>query len=205
MVNEIRRGDIRGLNKGRSSVKVPEFDKHLKKAGGYISRNFVEIKIKMKTIVRKPVMIKIMGTVTFKIYLGIHYLYWPSGNCFLMIASNLKLPFKKTSFDMKKNHKFTNGPGDLGSVPPPGFELVSPCPFPTTITITPRVPPIYIYIYIYIYILSFTYRIFCSIKTIRCSLTLLMLQAWIEIRRTLRQPDILLLNYRHFQRNQRGF
>ena len=23
----------------------------------------------------------------------------------------------------------------------PGFELVSPCPFPTTITITPRVPP----------------------------------------------------------------
>ena len=27
----------------------------------------------------------------------------------------------------------------------PGFELVSPCPFPTTITITPRAPPIYIY------------------------------------------------------------
>ena len=24
----------------------------------------------------------------------------------------------------------------------PGFELVSPCPFPTTITITPRAPPI---------------------------------------------------------------
>ena len=23
----------------------------------------------------------------------------------------------------------------------PGFELVSPCPFPITITITPRVPP----------------------------------------------------------------
>ena len=43
----------------RSSVKVPEFDKHLKKAGGHISRNIVEITIKMKTIVRKPLMIKI--------------------------------------------------------------------------------------------------------------------------------------------------
>ena len=42
-----------------SSVKVPEFDKHLKKAGGHISRNVVEITIKMKTIVRKPLMIKI--------------------------------------------------------------------------------------------------------------------------------------------------
>ena len=31
----------------RISVKVPEFDKHLKKAGG----NVVEITIKMKTIV----------------------------------------------------------------------------------------------------------------------------------------------------------
>ncbi len=27
----------------RSSVKVPEFDKHLKKAGGHIDRNVVEI------------------------------------------------------------------------------------------------------------------------------------------------------------------
>ena len=35
----------------RSSVKVPEFDKHLKKAGGHIGRNVVEITIKMKTIV----------------------------------------------------------------------------------------------------------------------------------------------------------
>ena len=43
----------------QSSVKVPEFDKHLKKAGGHISRNIVEIAIKMKTIVRKPLMIKI--------------------------------------------------------------------------------------------------------------------------------------------------
>ena len=42
----------------RSSVKVPEFDKHLKKAGGHIGRNVAEITIKMKTIVRKPLMIK---------------------------------------------------------------------------------------------------------------------------------------------------
>ena len=44
----------------RSSVKVPEFDKHRKKAGGYIDRNVVEITIKMKTIIRKPLMIKII-------------------------------------------------------------------------------------------------------------------------------------------------
>ena len=30
-----------------------KFDKHLKKAGGHIVRNVVEITIKMKTIVRK--------------------------------------------------------------------------------------------------------------------------------------------------------
>ena len=30
----------------RSSVKVPEFNKHLKKAGGYIGRNVVEITIR---------------------------------------------------------------------------------------------------------------------------------------------------------------
>ena len=43
----------------RSSAKVPEFDKHLKKAGGHIGRNVMEITIKMKTIVRKPLLIKI--------------------------------------------------------------------------------------------------------------------------------------------------
>ena len=35
----------------RSSMKVSEFDKHLKKAGGHIGRNIEEIEIKMKTIV----------------------------------------------------------------------------------------------------------------------------------------------------------
>ena len=42
----------------RSSMKVPEFDKHLKKAGGHIGRNVVKITIKIKTIVRKTLMIK---------------------------------------------------------------------------------------------------------------------------------------------------
>ena len=42
----------------RSSVKVLEFDKHLKKARGHIGQNVVETTIKMKTIVRKPLMIK---------------------------------------------------------------------------------------------------------------------------------------------------
>ena len=43
----------------RSSVKVPEFDKHLKKARGHIGWNVVEITMKMKTIVWKTLMIKI--------------------------------------------------------------------------------------------------------------------------------------------------
>ena len=54
MANGIRTGGLRRFSKVRSSVKVPEFDKHLKKAGGNIDRNFGEIK--MKTIVRKPLM-----------------------------------------------------------------------------------------------------------------------------------------------------
>ena len=45
----------------RSAMKVPEFDKHLKKGGGHIDRNVVEITIKKKTIVRKPLMIKIIN------------------------------------------------------------------------------------------------------------------------------------------------
>ena len=44
----------------RSSVKVLEFDQHLKKAGGHIGRNVVEITIKMKTMVRRPFMMKIV-------------------------------------------------------------------------------------------------------------------------------------------------
>ena len=61
MANGIRTGDPRDFNKDvvRSSVKFPEFDKHLKKAGGHIGRNVVEITIKMKTIVWKTLKIKI--------------------------------------------------------------------------------------------------------------------------------------------------
>ena len=60
LVSEIRTGDPREFNKDvvQSSLKVPEFDQHLKKAGGHIGRNVVEITIKMKKIVRKPLMIK---------------------------------------------------------------------------------------------------------------------------------------------------
>ena len=46
MANGIRTGDPCGFNKVRSSVKVPEFDKYLKKAGRHNDRYFVEIKIK---------------------------------------------------------------------------------------------------------------------------------------------------------------
>ena len=42
----------------RSFLKVAEFDKHLKKAGEHIGRIVVELTVKMKTIVRKPLMIK---------------------------------------------------------------------------------------------------------------------------------------------------
>ena len=63
MANRIRTGDLPGYNEGRSrsSVKVLELDKHFKKAGGDIGRNFLEITIKMKTIVRKPLMTKIIN------------------------------------------------------------------------------------------------------------------------------------------------
>ena len=56
----------------RSSVLITEFDKHLKKAGGHIGRNVVEITIKMKTIVRKPLMIKIF-TPPFLVYGFIYF------------------------------------------------------------------------------------------------------------------------------------
>ena len=59
MANGFRTDDLRGFNKGRSS-KFHAFDKHLKKAGGHIGRHVVEITIKMKTIFRKPLMIKII-------------------------------------------------------------------------------------------------------------------------------------------------
>ena len=61
MANGIRKDVV------QSSVKVPEFDKHLKKAGGHIGRNVVEITItiKMKTIVRKTLIIKMVSSAAF--------------------------------------------------------------------------------------------------------------------------------------------
>ena len=60
MANGIRTGDPHGFNKGRSSkFRVSSlFDKHLKKVGGHIDLKVVEITIKMKTIVRKSLMLK---------------------------------------------------------------------------------------------------------------------------------------------------
>ena len=43
----------------RYAMCPPEFDKHLKKVGEHIGRNVLEI-IKMKTIVRQPLMIKLI-------------------------------------------------------------------------------------------------------------------------------------------------
>ena len=46
----------------RSSVKVPEFDKHLKKAGGHIGRNVVEITKKDEDNSPKTLNDKNLGT-----------------------------------------------------------------------------------------------------------------------------------------------
>ena len=54
MANGIRTGDPHGFNKGRSL----KFHEGSVKAGGHIGRNAVEITIKMKTIVQKPLIIK---------------------------------------------------------------------------------------------------------------------------------------------------
>ena len=71
------------LNVVRSSVKVTEFDKHLKKAGGHSGRNIVEITIKMKTIVQKLLMIKktyylVDFTVPANIFLNVKKM-WKTG------------------------------------------------------------------------------------------------------------------------------
>ena len=48
------------LNDKNQALSQQFIDKHLKKAGGHISRNIVEITIKLKTIVQKHLMIKII-------------------------------------------------------------------------------------------------------------------------------------------------
>ena len=64
----------------RSSVKVPEFDKYLKKAGGHISWNIVEITIKMKTIVWKPLIIE-TGMFVYNFVSPDVSLFLPQGWC----------------------------------------------------------------------------------------------------------------------------
>ena len=44
----------------QSSMKVLKFNKYLRKTRGHIGQNVVEIAIKIKTIVQKPLMIKII-------------------------------------------------------------------------------------------------------------------------------------------------
>ena len=93
----------------QSSVKVPEFDKHLKKARGHIGRNIVEITNKMKAIVWKPLIIKktsiktgkkkknllaslflvLSGTPKGPLVLGL-LSYWAAANTSLYV--NLALP-----------------------------------------------------------------------------------------------------------------
>ena len=60
MANGIRTGDPRGFNKGHSSkFREGSRARQTHEEGGHIGHNVVEITIKMKTIVRKPLMIKI--------------------------------------------------------------------------------------------------------------------------------------------------
>ena len=56
MANGIRTDDPREFNKGCSSkfCDGSRVQQHLKKAGGHIIQNIVEITIKMKTTVQKP-------------------------------------------------------------------------------------------------------------------------------------------------------
>ena len=62
----------------RSSVKVPEFNKHLKKARGHIGRNVVELTIKMMTIIRKPfnILIKLLNFHKFSYFTTTTYIIW---------------------------------------------------------------------------------------------------------------------------------
>ena len=92
----------------RSSVWVPEFEKHLKKAGGHIGRNVVEITIKMKTIVRKPLMIKNLLSVLEN---ETHKLLWEfeiqtdhTGRPYQVICQQKKRTFQIVELDILVDH-----------------------------------------------------------------------------------------------------
>ena len=79
----------------RSSVQVPEFDKHLKMAGRHIGWIVVEITIKMKTIVRKPWMIKI--SVLLKSSYGVILAHLRNGRFDKLLCKSPGLPRFNTS------------------------------------------------------------------------------------------------------------
>ena len=69
MANGIRTGNpalVSIKDVVQSSVKVPEFDKYLKKARGHIGQNIVEITIKMKPIVQKSLMMDKINYINLK-------------------------------------------------------------------------------------------------------------------------------------------
>ena len=93
----------------RSSVKVSELDKHLKKAGGQIDRNVVEITIKMNTITRKPLTIKNRkwNTYQFEFYGISTFLSYLMPNPFLYEKSVLfqTIQFRmSTQFNCQKSY-----------------------------------------------------------------------------------------------------
>ena len=61
-----------------------------KEAGGHIGRNVVEITIKMKTIVRKPLMIKIL-TFYFDSFNIIVVAFYCNSNSFFILSSGLRI------------------------------------------------------------------------------------------------------------------
>ena len=65
MANGIRTGNLRRFNKGRSLKSNVGSRVRQTHIGGHIGRNVMEITIKMKTRVRKPLMIKIPPQVSF--------------------------------------------------------------------------------------------------------------------------------------------
>ena len=79
----------------RSSVPATEFDKHLKKAGGHMGRNVVNLTKKMKTIVRKHWTIKKNGySYSISFHLISHFLFgWL---IFSRKCTNQLIPFAKS-------------------------------------------------------------------------------------------------------------
>ena len=111
MANGIRTGDPPPIDSIKdvvwSFVKVPEFDKHLMKAGGHIGRNVVEITIKMNTIVWKSLMIKIHQASSQKFrQLKSYWMKWNTWESFklfflLKVSFMLKI-FGMSNFESKK-------------------------------------------------------------------------------------------------------